>query len=352
MIQRQSPNRITFYMSGGVLLVLLIVVLWWVFRDAPQAAPPVPTVRPTEVIARPSPTQSPSPSATARPSPTPSPSPTQTPTSLLTATRTPVALTPTPELPPLPGRVAIVLGDAITGGGVPPTLGRFGGLYDNPRLIAAGHIMLTVPGDERMPTFHIDAYEVINQQLVMYINQSGLTDLPLAGWAGANWLASEEAPLRQLASGEWTIRAPEWATLPAHGVSAFTARAYCANLGGALPTLAQWERAAYWQADGPARAYPWGEAPIDRTRAHFDAEGPLSRDALAAGTSWVGAYHLLGNVAEWVRLPGDTFGIIGGAFRDAPQTFVATAQDVRQAEPGLAEPGVGFRCVRADDTAP
>ncbi len=331
------------------LILLGLLLLWLIFwlLPRPQPAPVVPTVRPSLV-----PTITPTPSATATPSRTPPPTATATATPSPSPTTRPTQTippgTPAPDLPPLPGPVELVLGESPFGAGIPTTLGRFGGLYDNQRLIAAGHIMLTVPGEADLPIFHIDAYEVTNQQMVLYINQSGLTDIPLNGWSGVGWLAEDDAPLRQTAAGTWEIRAPEWAALPVHGVSGLTARAYCANLGGRLPTLAEWERAAYWQPDAPPRPYPWGAAPLDRTRANFATDGPAPRDAYDSGRSWIGAYHLLGNVAEWVRLPGGEFALMGGSFAQHAADFTATAQRPQVTDPSQAPLGVGLRCVRLD----
>jgi formylglycine-generating enzyme required for sulfatase activity len=226
-------------------------------------------------------------------------------------------------------------------------------LYDNEALIEAGHVMITVPGEADFPTFHIDAFEVTNLQLVNYLNATQLTDIPLDGWneAIAGWMVTddEEAELRQDDLGTWQIRNARYDFVPARGVSGLTARAYCINLGAALPTADQWRRAAFWVRGAQPRAYPWGDTALDSTFANFASERPVVPESLEAGRSWVGAYHMAGNVAEWVQVDAQTFGIIGGSFLDSGVDFDHNLHEVQIHDASEALPGAGFRCVRNTD---
>jgi len=310
-------------------------------------SPPTIIVHPASDTPSPSPTLQP-PTATITPTvtapPTSSPEPTQSPPP------TAIPDTPIPALPPVPPSVEIALGVTLYDvGGVAPSYGRFGGLYDNEKLVNAGHVMITVPGDADIPTFHIDAFEVSNLQLVNYLNATQLTDIPLDGWndAIAGWMfVNEEAPLRQDDLGTWQIRNARYDFLPARGVSALTARAYCINLGGALPTLDQWRRAAFWVQGQEPRPYPWGDTALDHTFANFASDGPVVPESLEAGRSWVGAYHMAGNVAEWVQIDAQAFGIIGGSFLDNPTDFDHNLHEVQVHDASEALPEAGFRCVR------
>lgn len=102
-------------------------------------------------------------------------------------------------------------------------------------------------------------------------------------------------------------------TQPAVCVSWEQAAAYCAWVGGRLPTEAEWEYAAR----GPAgAAYPWG-SDWDAAKANFcdshcsfswadlEATDGYSTTAPAGsfpgGASWCGALDMAGNAWEWVQ---------------------------------------------------
>jgi formylglycine-generating enzyme required for sulfatase activity len=113
-------------------------------------------------------------------------------------------------------------------------------------------------------------------------------------------------------------RDPQFADLPIMGLAPEQADAYCAWLGGRLPTNAEWEKLARGE-DG--REMPWLSAPEnprfpglptrERDRALWceHALGPIecgedlpaAVDTLAAGRGPYGHHHLVGNALEYVR---------------------------------------------------
>ena len=79
------------------------------------------------------------------------------------------------------------------------------------------------------------------------------------------------------------------------------AQSYADWAGMALPTEAQFHRAAYGTRTGEERQYPWGDEPPDRTRGNFDFQGwdPVPVTSMPAGNSAFGIAQLVGNGWEW-----------------------------------------------------
>lgn len=167
--------------------------------------------------------------------------------------------------------------------------------------------------------------------------------------------------------------------LPVTAVDHDQARAYCAFAGGALPTEAQWERAA----EGPGtRAYPWGDYFDDSLanrgqlrgasggafveRAGDDVDGFLGVAPVGSfvlGASPEGVLDMAGNVREWVddALPpnpgeeswssavdprgpdeGPVFIARGGGYLSAPFELRVTHRWAEAADGAAVD--LGFRC--------
>ena len=117
------------------------------------------------------------------------------------------------------------------------------------------------------------------------------------------------------------------------------ALAYCAWLGGRLPTGAEWRRAA---GDG---TWPWGDT-FDEARCNCAEAGWGWTTPVAAhpgGAAPTGAEQLAGNVWEWVAdAREDGWGVLrGGSYLDTAHG-VASVRAL-PADPARATATTGFR---------
>jgi formylglycine-generating enzyme required for sulfatase activity len=108
-------------------------------------------------------------------------------------------------------------------------------------------------------------------------------------WIGRTEVSNSEYG----AYGYWSL--PEQ---PRERITWFQARAFCESRGARLPTEAEWEYAAR----GPdSLVFPWGNdfVPDNATYGHNAGQQTAFVIEKPGGLSWVGAYHMAGNVWEW-----------------------------------------------------
>jgi formylglycine-generating enzyme required for sulfatase activity len=167
---------------------------------------------------------------------------------------------------------------------------------------------------------------------------------------------------------------------PEHPVAAISwqdAQRYCSWAGGALPSEAQWERAARGNS---ARTFPWGREWNGRLANHGAADGSEDEldgfsfaapvDAFPDGRSFYGLQNMAGNVGELVAdhyaaypttpkasavdpsgpRTGSERVIRGGSWRSPPFALRVTARArIPEQE---RRPDLGFRCAYAPPRAP
>ena len=148
-----------------------------------------------------------------------------------------------------------------------------------------------------LDTYWIDRYPVTCGQYRVFIEAGGYQNSEW--WSTAGWQWLQENPVQQPLY--WS-NDPSWDNHPVCGVSWFEADAYARFVGKRLPTEAQWEKAASW--DAAARrgyTYPWGEALTHTPRCNHDniVGQTTPVNAYPAGQSAYGCYDMLGNVWEW-----------------------------------------------------
>ena len=174
------------------------------------------------------------------------------------------------------------------------------------------------------------------------------------------WIGETEVTNRQYGSSSTTDnkaahRGPAW---PRETVTWGEATQFCKVHNARLPTEAEWEFAAR----GPdGLIYPWGDK-FDLERVISGRQMPANVASVPAGASWVGAFDLSGNVAEWVAdvyapnfLPSTTEPDLlahgeqrvfrsGSWFSFA--AFFVRASHRESANPDTVNSTVGFRCAR------
>ena len=158
--------------------------------------------------------------------------------------------------------------------------------------------------------YALDTVPVSNAAYRAFVEAGGYDDERL--WSPAGWRWRCESGKRSPAfwfreGGTWMRRRfarvePLPDDEPVQHVCWFEADAYARWAGRRLPTEAEWEKAASWDAaTGTKHRYPWGEddpreehANLGQSRYH-----PVPSGSFPAGASPSGALQMVGDVWEW-----------------------------------------------------
>ena len=179
--------------------------------------------------------------------------------------------------------------------------------------------------------FLIDLTEVSNSAYAEFVADTGAR-------APAHW--RHDRPTTMLTSR------------PVVGITVSEAKAYAQWAGKRLPSVVEWQLAAAGPDGWP---YPWGET-YDPSRCRAALGSKATPSGLAPtrthsdGRALCGAYHLVGNAAEWVAevTTSDDGRVLhlalgGSALAEKPHTWQRDTYPGDTNDPTLL---IGFRCVK------
>jgi iron(II)-dependent oxidoreductase len=161
-----------------------------------------------------------------------------------------------------------------------------------------------------LPAFKIDKLLTTNEEYAHFINEGGYERREWWSAEGLKWREKENwtRPLYWSGDGrEWRVRCmfDEAVWQPSHpvtGVSWYEAEAYARFAQKRLPTEAEWEKAASWDAQANRkRRYAWGDAEPTRALSNFHERrwGTTPVGSFPQGASGYGVLDMTGNVWEW-----------------------------------------------------
>jgi len=159
-----------------------------------------------------------------------------------------------------------------------------------------------------VPAFEIDVDSVSNRDFREFVDAGGYDNEALwdeDGWAWRTAHGVRHPLFWELHRGVWMWRGM-WDLIPLPMawpvyVSHAEASAFARWKSRRLPSEAEFHRAAYGTPEGVERAHPWGDAPPDPTRGHFDFANadPVPVGSYPRGASAWGVRDLVGNGWEW-----------------------------------------------------
>ena len=214
-----------------------------------------------------------------------------------------------------------------------------------------------------LEAYSIDRYPVTCGQYRDFIESGGYQNPDWWSADGWKWLQSAKVdrPLY------WSEN-PAFNNHPVCGVSWYEAEAYCNFTGKRLPSEAEWEKAASWDATNQTyRIYPWGEEQPNGSLCNHgnNIANTSPVDAFPKGASASGCYDMLGNVWEWtastfdaypgfesypyrgysqVYFDGEHRVLKGGSWATFPQALRSSFRNWYY--PGVRQIIAGFRCAK------
>ncbi|MEP6568515.1 MAG: ergothioneine biosynthesis protein EgtB [Acidobacteriota bacterium] len=161
--------------------------------------------------------------------------------------------------------------------------------------------------------YALDRALVSNGDFLEFIRDGGYQNFRWwfsEGWEVVNRDAWRAPLYWEQHDDQWMIRgfaglhtAESKANEPVCHVSFFEASAFAKWAGKRLPTEAEWEKAATSSPESGARqAYPWGNDPVEDSRANMFENGlwaPAPVGSFPAGVNAYGCQQMIGDVWQW-----------------------------------------------------
>jgi iron(II)-dependent oxidoreductase len=226
--------------------------------------------------------------------------------------------------------------------------------------------------------YWIDRTSVTNGEYLAFMEDGGYRRRELWSAAGQAWLDESQADAPKYwwrEHGTWLRRSmdrvgPPDPTAPVIHVCYHEAEAFARWAGKRLPTEAEWEIAASWDARAArSRDYPWGDRAPAVSDANLDQLGfdvaPV--DGYPENVSPLGCYGMLGDVWEWTTTDFNGHpGFAAFPYPEYSQVFFGTEYKVLRGGSWATRPGAirntfrnwdypirrqifsGFRCARDD----
>ncbi|MEG4997941.1 ergothioneine biosynthesis protein EgtB [Microcoleus sp. B4-D4] len=214
-----------------------------------------------------------------------------------------------------------------------------------------------------LEAYAIDRYPVTCGQYRDFMASGGYQNRDWWSAEGWEWLKVHlvDRPLY------WSEN-PAFNNHPVCGVSWYEAEAYCHFTGKRLPSEAEWEKAASWDAANQTnRTYPWGEVQPNTSLCNHgnNLANTSPVDAFPKGASATGCCDMLGNVWEWtastfdaypgfesypykgysqVYFDGEHRVLKGGSWATFPQAMRSSFRNWYY--PGVRQIIAGFRCAK------
>ena len=161
-----------------------------------------------------------------------------------------------------------------------------------------------------LPAFKLDRLLVTNEEYAQFVaaggyerrewwSDEGLKHREREGWSAPLYWTPGDAGWRARTMFAEGALEPQH---PVYGVSWYEAEAYARFAGKRLPTEAEWEKAASWDASAARkRRFAWGNDGPSPARANFARRfwGTTPVGAFPQGASADGCLDMTGNVWEW-----------------------------------------------------